>query len=125
MPTDTRLTRWCGFVVALAWILATGSARAQEMFLVLELGKTVERNVGYARGWACDEPALVKGEIATRGDHNVWLVTGQRAGSTQCRVGTDPYGVSYVFNVRVVPRAARGTPTLRRAATTSRTGTEM
>jgi hypothetical protein len=76
------------------------------MFLVLELGKTVERNVGYARGWACDEPALVKGEIATRGDHNVWLVTGQRAGSTQCRVGTDPYGVSYVFNVRVVPRAA-------------------
>lgn len=92
-------------VVVASWLVFVDRVSAQELPLVVELGKTVERKVGYARGWSCDDPALVTAELATRNNQNVWIVTGQKTGSTMCRVGTDPYGVSYVFSVRVVPRA--------------------
>jgi len=96
---------WLGWFVATAACVVGGEvARAQQASLVVEIGKSVERNVGYARGWACDDPALISAGLTTRGDHNVWVVTGQKTGSTQCRVGTDPYGTSYLFNVRVVAR---------------------
>lgn len=107
-----RSSRWalrCSTIVVAGWLVAMATAGAQESALVIELGKTVERNVGYARGWACDDPDLVTADLATRGDHNVWVATGKRLGSTLCRIGTDPYGVSHVFNVRVVARAGAGT----------------
>lgn len=105
MKIDTRHhMRFNGLLVLLSWLLFTERASAQERPLVIEIGKTLETKVGYARGWSCDDPTLVTAELVTRDEQNVWIVTGQKTGSTQCRVGTDPYGVSFVFHVRVVPR---------------------
>ena len=68
----------------------------------VEVGRTVERNVGYATGWFCDDPALVEASLVTRDDdYNYWIVTGVKVGSTQCRVGTDPTRASTVFDVTV------------------------
>lgn len=101
---------FCGWMIGVGWLLSVGLAQAQEAALVVQVGKSVERNVGYARGWSCDDPDLITATLITRGDHNVWTVTGEKTGSTACRVGTDPYGISFVFNVRVVrPRAPRET----------------
>ena len=68
----------------------------------IEAGKTIERNVGYATGWFCDDPSLVRADLVTRNDANVWIVTGVKIGTTQCRVGTDLARVHYVFDVTVI-----------------------
>jgi hypothetical protein len=75
--------------------------------LTVEVGKTVERDVGNANGWFCDDPALIAAELVTRGERNVWIVTGVRVGATQCRVGTDVARASYVFDVAVRPARGR------------------
>jgi hypothetical protein len=82
-------------------------ASAEGIALKVEVGKTVEIEVGYARGWMCDDPSLVRAEVVTRGDRNFWIVSGAKQGATQCRVGTDVYGVSLVFDVSVVPSRKR------------------
>jgi len=105
MRMRVRRAVFCSVIVGALWFIGIAPAFAQEPSLRVEIGKTVERLVGYARGWTCDDPSLVTAEVVTRGDHNVWIVTGKKLGSTKCRVGTDPYGVSYVFDVRVVPRS--------------------
>jgi hypothetical protein len=66
----------------------------------VEVGKTVERDVGVLRGFFCDDPSLVAGDLVTRGQTNVWIVTGQKAGTTQCRVG-DHTRPALVFDVIV------------------------
>ncbi len=71
--------------------------------LKVELGKSLAQPVGIARGWFCDDTSLVTAEIVTRNEVNVWIVTGVKLGTTQCRVGTDPTRPAYVFEVRVVP----------------------
>ncbi|MEO6771477.1 MAG: hypothetical protein ABI467_00455 [Kofleriaceae bacterium] len=59
----------------------------------VEVGKTVEQPVGYHRyRWFCDDPSLLTGDLVTRGDTNYFVITGVKAGSTQCRVGTDREG---------------------------------
>jgi hypothetical protein len=73
----------------------------------VEVGKTTERDVGYATGWFCDDATIVRGDMITRADHNIWLVTGIKEGSTQCRVGTDPLRVHYVFDVHVIAKHRR------------------
>ena len=73
--------------------------------LSVGVGKTVERQVGNATGWFCDDPSLVTADLVTRGDINVWRVTGVAVGTTECRVGTDPTRASYVFDVTVTGRA--------------------
>lgn len=92
------------FAMCSALSVSAVSAFAQAAPLLVEVGKTVEYNVVYARGWSCDDPSLVEARIATRGDQNFWIVKGAKVGITQCRVGTDPYAASYVFDVRVVAR---------------------
>lgn len=87
-----------------AVLLTATPAVAQVSPVLVEVGKTVEHNVVYARGWSCDDPSLVQARITTRGDQNFWIVTGVKVGMTQCRVGMDPYSPSYVFEVRVVSR---------------------
>jgi hypothetical protein len=96
-------------LAAAMMLLATSSALADgELRLDVELGKTVERDVAYARGWFCDDPSLVHADLVTRGDRNVWIVTGAKLGVTLCRVGTNPaVPPSYVFEVRVVPAKKR------------------
>ncbi len=90
--------------LALALGLLSSVALAEgEVRLSVELGKRVEVNVGYARGWFCDDPSLIQADLVTRDDHNVWIVTGAKLGQTMCRVGTDAYAPAYVFDLHVVP----------------------
>ena len=76
--------------------------------IVLEVGKTTERDVVYATGWFCDDASLVRADLITRGDHNIWVVTGVKEGQTQCRVGTDPARPHYVYDVKVVAKRSKG-----------------
>ncbi len=90
---------------ALALLLVGGSARADEGPKVsVEVGKTTERDVGIATGWFCDDASLVSADMITRGNKNIWLVTGVKEGTTQCRVGTDPARPHFVFDVHVVAK---------------------
>ncbi|HEX4450756.1 MAG TPA: hypothetical protein VH143_07790 [Kofleriaceae bacterium] len=66
----------------------------------VEVGKTAERDVGVLRGFFCDDPSLVAADLVTRGQTNVWIVTGQKVGTTQCRVG-DHTRPALVFDVIV------------------------
>ena len=72
--------------------------------LDVELGKSVEQNVQSARGWMCDDPSLITADLVTRDNRNVWILKGVKLGHTLCRVGTDPLGLHYVFDVHVVPK---------------------
>ncbi len=76
--------------------------------LTVEVGKIVQASVGHFRGyWGCDDPSLISGDIITRDDTNYFVVTGVKAGSTQCRVGLVATGGYTVFDVYVIaPRAA-------------------
>jgi hypothetical protein len=74
--------------------------------LEVEVGKTVERDVGLLRGYFCDDPSLVTAELVTRGDHNVWIVTGDKVGTTQCRIGTQTQ-TQYAQVFDVIVRAAK------------------
>ena len=90
--------------LALALVVVSSVALADGDRLDVEVGKTVERDGGYARGgWFCDDPSLITAELVTRDDHNVWIVTGVKVGSTQCRVGTEMHRPYVVFDVHVVP----------------------
>lgn len=98
-------------VAAVAGLLGGhGVARAGDgLPLEVELGKTVQVDVAVAIGWFCDDPSLISAELVTRGDRNVWIVTGAKLGATQCRVGTDLHRVHYVFDLRVIKaKPARG-----------------
>jgi len=100
--------------------------------LAVTVGFTVERSVGNANGWFCDDPSLVEAALETRGDENVWVVKGVKPGTTQCRVGTDIARASYVVDVTVkagttskpsVPTTAApkpAAPTPKPAATTAK-----
>ncbi|MGE5182125.1 MAG: hypothetical protein ACM31C_08685 [Acidobacteriota bacterium] len=88
-------------------VLAAAAAAEGERPLRVELGKTVQVDVGYARGWMCDDPSLVEADMTTKGDHNVWVVRGVKLGHTLCRVGTDAYASAYVFDLRIVPAKKR------------------
>jgi hypothetical protein len=91
-------------VAALALVLGSGTALADgEIRLDVELGKTIEKDVGYSRGWMCDDPSLINADLVTRDDRNVWIVTGAKLGHTLCRVGTDlSVPRYYVFDLHVV-----------------------
>ena len=91
-------------VVAFAVLALASAASADGIRLDVELEAQVERNVGIATGWFCDDSSLVAASLVTRGDHNVWIVRGAKLGTTQCRVGTDPTRPFTVFEVHVVPR---------------------
>ncbi len=79
------------------------------------VGKTVEHNVGIRRGgWMCDDPSLLTGDIVTRGDANFFVITGVKAGSTQCRVGLEREGGFVVFNVYITDGTAKPAPKVKR-----------
>lgn len=89
----------------LALLLFPAVAMAQDVpRLDVEVGKSVEQNVMYARGWMCDDPSLVSADLVTRDDRNIWIVKGVKVGQTLCRVGLDRLGVHYVFDVHVVAK---------------------
>jgi hypothetical protein len=102
-----------------AWGLAGGApgARAQPVTeppvpppgrIEVRVGETAERYVGFAVGYRCDDPSLLQIELRTKSEQtNVFVVTGVKEGTTACRVGTDPYRPSVVYEIRVLPRRGR------------------
>ena len=76
----------------------------------VEVGKTIQASVGHFRGyWGCDDTTLISGDIITKDDTNYFVVTGVKAGSTQCRVGLVATGGFTVFDVYVTA-AAKAAP---------------
>lgn len=99
-------------VAAAALVLVAGVARGDEgptgSTIRVEVGQTVERDVGYARGLLCDDLAILDASLVTRDDHNFLRITGKQPGHTQCRAGTDPMSPpSYLFDVVVVAAKKR------------------
>ncbi|HUJ59041.1 MAG TPA: hypothetical protein VLX92_11125, partial [Kofleriaceae bacterium] len=91
-------------IAALSLLLVAGTALADgEIRLDVRVGETVEREVGYARGWFCDDASLLHGDMVTRGDRNYFVVTGVKPGVTNCRVG-EAYSFHYVFEVHVLAK---------------------
>ena len=93
--------------VLLALLLASPALADGERPVTIEVGKTVQVDVGYARGWMCDDASLVTAEMVTKNDHNYWIVTGAKVGRTLCRVGTDALAPGYVFDLKVVAAKKR------------------
>lgn len=93
-------------VVAAAVILAAPARAEDDVARVrVEVGKTVEREVGYAIGVRCDDPEIVGAQMRTKTEQtNVLVLTGRRVGHTLCRAGTDPAGPSMLLEVHVVAR---------------------
>jgi hypothetical protein len=72
----------------------------------LRVGETAERDVGFARGYQCDDPAVVRAEMRAKSEQtNAFVATGLQPGVTRCRVGTDPHRPSVAYEIRVLPRS--------------------
>jgi hypothetical protein len=96
-------------VLAIAALFVAASAHGDPTRLEVAVGKTVEVDVGYARGLLCDDTTFIDAQLVTRGESNVFVVKGLSAGATLCRVGTDLNRVAhFVFDVRVVQAPAKG-----------------
>ena len=100
------------FAAAAALVLVAGIARADDgptgTTIRVEVGQTVERDVGYARGLVCDDLSILDASLVTRNDHNFLRLTGKQPGKTLCRVGTDPTVPPWsLFDVVVVPAKKR------------------
>jgi hypothetical protein len=72
--------------------------------LEVVVGETVKTDVGFAIGVRCDDLTLIDVEMKTEETTNVFVVKGLRAGTTRCRVGTNPGAASTLFDVRVRPK---------------------
>jgi len=96
-------------VLVLALVAPVAHADDGPARVVVEVGKTVEREVGFAIGVRCDDPAIVAAEMRAKNEQtNVLVLTGLRAGQTLCRAGTQPSQPSVLLEVRVIaPRSAR------------------
>lgn len=107
---------------ALALLLAAsvatsvGVASAQDALpLVVEVGKTVEVEVGFAMGHVCDDNSILRAEMRNKNPAtNVFVVTGVKVGTTLCRAGTNSIQdrPSFLFQVSVV-EAQANTPARR------------
>jgi hypothetical protein len=96
-----------GVAVAVGLVVA-GSAFADGTRVDVEVGKTVQVDVGYARGLLCDDLTILRADLVTRNDHNYFVVTGVKPGQTACRVGTSPSTPPwFYFDVRIVPAKKR------------------
>jgi hypothetical protein len=91
--------RWLALLLVPAFAMAENIPRVD-----VEVGKTVERDVAFARGWMCDDPSLISADLITRDNRNIWVVKGVKIGSTLCRVGTDRLGPHFVFDLHVVAK---------------------
>lgn len=71
----------------------------------VEVGQTVERDVGIAIGVLCDDLSIIHAELRTETpESNVLRVTGVRPGDTLCRAGTVPGRPMFVFEIHVTAR---------------------
>lgn len=89
-------------VVGIA-LASTQMAADERMEVILAVGETVELDVGYARGFICDDPTIVYAELRSKAsDANELILTGMAPGATLCRAGLDVSERSYLFDVTVV-----------------------
>jgi hypothetical protein len=94
-----------------ATVIVAGTVLAQPSGttpIAVEVGQTLEVDVGYARGVVCDDTSVVRPGLVTRNDHNFFVAAGLKLGRTLCRVGTyagqPPW---FLFEVSVVPAKRR------------------
>jgi len=93
-------------LLALCGSAAIAFADEDRLAIKVELGKTVESEVGYAMGHLCDDETIVRGEMRNKdADTNVFAVTGLKLGTTLCRAGTLTVEnrPTFLFEVTVVP----------------------
>ena len=116
-PCYTRCMLRISLVLALV-IAVTGRATADEerLPLVVEVGQTVSREVGFAMGHMCDDETILKAEMKNGTvENNLFVVTGVKPGTTLCRAGTVQDRPTILFEIRVVPRrSAPPKPPVRR-----------
>ncbi len=73
----------------------------------VEVGQTVERDVGIAIGLLCDDLSILHAELRSETpESNVLRVTGVQPGDTRCRAGTVPGRPMFVFEIHVTARRA-------------------
>ena len=73
------------------------------MPIVLEVGKTVSKEVGYAMGHLCDDETVVRAVMKNgTPDNNLFVVTGLKPGTTLCRAGTVQDRPTLLFEITVV-----------------------
>ena len=91
----------------LALVLLASTALAEDdgiRRVSVAVGQTVEHEVGYAIGVACDDDVVEATMKSKTSETNVLVLLGKREGKTTCRAGTDPTGVSQVFEITVTPK---------------------
>lgn len=94
----------------LALAVASGHAAADEerVPLVVEVGQTVSREVGFAMGHMCDDETILRAEMKNgTPENNLFVVTGVKPGTTLCRAGTVQDRPTTLFEVRVVPKRTK------------------
>lgn len=89
------------FVTAAAVAPVAAGQTGSWLAVDVDVGTAAELEVGNAIGWFCDDPSLVSAAIVTDRGRNVWVVQGARAGTTECRIGTDPSRASYLVTITV------------------------
>ncbi|MEJ7602865.1 MAG: hypothetical protein WKG01_33565 [Kofleriaceae bacterium] len=88
-----------------ATLVASQVARADVPSLEVAVGDSIEREVGIAIGYRCDDPSLLGVAMRQKSNYvNVVTITGKQPGTTQCRFGIDPYRYSELHTIRIVPR---------------------
>jgi hypothetical protein len=93
--------------VLIGLLLTAHASRTTSRRLTLAVGDVVEVDVDYKIGFACDDTKILHAWMVTRGQHNWFIVEGVEAGSTLCRVGTDPNLPSYLYEVVIEEKAQR------------------
>jgi len=97
-------------LLALCSFAAIAFADEERLAITVEVGKTVETEVGFAMGHLCDDETLVRAEMKNKNaETNVFAVTGVKVGTTLCRAGTATVEnrPTYLFEVTVVPAQKR------------------
>ncbi len=88
--------------VLLGLLAAAPAAAAPSIAVAVGVGNQIQVPVAGAIGWFCDDPSLVAASLVTDRGVNYWVVEGVKAGTTYCRVGTDPSRVAYIFELTVI-----------------------
>jgi hypothetical protein len=91
--------RWLAALV----LFAASPAYAEGQRVEVEVGHSVELDVGYARGVICDDLTIIDADLHAKTEQtNAFVVTGKALGTTMCRVGTDAFHVHFLFEIHVV-----------------------
>jgi hypothetical protein len=88
-------------------VLATTSVAAAEerVPMVVEVGQTISREVGFAMGHLCDDETILRAEMKNgTPENNLFVVTGLKPGITLCRAGTVQERPTILFEITVVPK---------------------